>query len=67
MKAAITAVQAKTLSIQKAAKTFNVSSSSLYRRTSGKYNFSGPPTVLTAAEEKEIATWVIDVSKYNTG
>lgn len=63
MKAAIAVVQAKTMSIQKAAKTFNVSSSALFRRTNGRYKFSGPTTVLTAAEEKQIANWVIDVSK----
>lgn len=63
MIAAIAAIHAKRLSLRMAAIEYNVNYATLHRHSSGKYRFRGPPTELTADEEKEIAAWVIDVSK----
>lgn len=63
MNAAIAAVQSKTTSLRGAADRHNVNYVTLHRRTSGKYTFRGLPTELSAAEEREIADWAIDVSK----
>lgn len=63
LKAAIAAVQGKTMSLRGAAKHYKMPHTTLYRHVSGTYNFVGPPTELTAEEETKIATWVIDVSK----
>lgn len=55
----VAAVRGKTMSLRQAAKIYSIPSSTLQRRSAGKYIF---PTELTAAEEKELAAWVIDIS-----
>lgn len=61
--AAVAAVQGKVMSLRGAAKRYKMPHTTLYRHVSGKYNFLGPPTELTAEEEKKIVAWVIDVSR----
>lgn len=63
MKAAIAAVLGKIMSNRQAAKMYNIPHTTLHRHTGGKYKFVGPPTELTAKEEKEIAEWATGVSK----
>lgn len=63
MKAAIAAVHGKRMSMRQAAKSYNIPQATLHRHSSGKYVFTGQPTVLTAEEENQIAAWVIDISK----
>lgn len=50
-------------SIRAAARQFLVSYSALQRHLSGNYAPKGRCTVLTAAEEKQIVQWILDVSK----
>lgn len=63
MKAAIVAVRGRTMPLRQASINFNVAPATLCRHSNGKHVFQGICTELNKDEEKEIAAWVIDVSK----
>lgn len=57
------AVRAKRLSIRAAGKRYGIPFSCLQRHSDQDFNLAGPPTILTAQEEKDIVQWLLDVSR----
>lgn len=57
------AVRANRLSIRAAAKQYGIPFSCLQRHRDQNFNLAGPPTVLTAQEEKDIVEWLLEVSR----
>lgn len=54
------------MSVREAASKWNVPKSSLHDRISGKVEYdrrSGPPTILTKAEENRIVGWLVEMAK----
>ena len=58
------------LSIREAAKKGGVAKSTLYERLQGKVEIdrrSGPPSILTKAEETRIAEWLVEMANRGFG